>query len=276
MLDIKKSYKWLQRAILFTAIIISIASCSVDRQLAHQYIESPKPNIVIQQPDFIYMLAYNPIKEDTSGLKRYQKDSISFYHSTFLANLEEKKVKESFFSSFEKQFKEYGFNVIPKSSINDTVQTLIISVPQMEMNEYKKTHVDKENLGNKEYYKSFDLNAIQLNTWISLYTSKSDNKRTYFLNDSITDIVDGYFYYDFRSKKVKYRYSSYDIKTKDIYHFMSDMGTLYAQYVYNYYLNRFVDLHRTSSNKRLYIFHYDVNRDKLDEIIGIPWERIKR
>ncbi|MEA3505502.1 MAG: hypothetical protein U9R32_09975, partial [Bacteroidota bacterium] len=224
----------------------------------------------------IYMVSYNPVKEDTAGMKGYQQDSLRFYNSDFLVDLDEEKLKMNFFSAFSDKFKAYGFNVIPELKISDSSQILIVSIPQMELEEYKKEYVDEEIIGNKRYYKNFDLDALSFNTWIALSTSKSDGKRVYFIHDTITDVVDGYFYYDFKKQLVKYRYKSHKMQTDDIYRFMKDMGKLYAQYIYNFYLNRYVDIHRKSDYTRKYLYHYNQPKDKLEFIIGLPWEKVKK
>ena len=271
-----KSKGWLR---LTTLLILSVffISCSVERKLAKEFVEETnKPPVVLKKPKKLYMVSYRETDKDTSGLKSWQIDSIRFYESKYLQHLEQEKLLDNFNDSFYKEMERLGFNVHQGKEVapligKDTVNPIIVSFPQMEMNEYVELYRDRGYVGNRVYYKNLDLDAIDLSTWLKLARHKSDKQKVFFINDSITDYIDGYFYLNRKAGRVKYRYEEHELEKGDIYKFMQDMGKNYAQYVYDYYLNRFIDLNRNKPSPREFLYHYDPVNEEIMLIRQMPW-----
>jgi len=271
-----RSYRFFKWVALFLVAFV-FAGCSVERQLAKKFVEeTEKPPVVLKKPKKFYMVSYRETDEDTTGLKSWQIDSIRFYESKHLQHLEQEKLVNNFNTSFYNEMERLGFDVHQGKEVapligNDTVNPIIISFPQMEMNEYVELFRDRGYVGNRVYYKNLELNGIDLSTWLKLSRHKSDGQKVFFINDSITDYIDGYFYRNRNAGRVKYRYEEHTLEKGDIYKFMQDMGRNYAQYVYDYYLNRFIDLNRDKPQQRQFLYHYDPVNEEIMLIKQMPW-----
>ncbi|MCF8231186.1 MAG: hypothetical protein K9J27_03275 [Bacteroidales bacterium] len=273
--------KGLLKIVAAAVLAVVFVGCSVDRRLAKEFVEeTPKPPVVFKKPDKFYMVSYRETDKDTTGLKSWQVDSIRFYESKYLQHLDEEKLKDNFSQAFDKEMENLGFDVYQGKEVasligNDTVKPIIISFPQMEMNEYMELYRDRGYVGNQVYYKNMELNAIDLNTWLKLARHRTDQQKVFYMQDSITDYIDGYFYRDRKAGKVKYRYEEHILEKGDIYEFMKDMGRNYAQYVYDYYLNRFIDLNRDKAGQRRFLYHYDPVEQKFILINQMPWTEME-
>ncbi|MCF8308237.1 MAG: hypothetical protein K9I68_04425 [Bacteroidales bacterium] len=264
------------------AVLVALfIGCSVERRLAKEFVEeAPKPPVVFKKPQKFYMVSYRKTDKDTTGMKSWQVDSIRFYESKYLQHLDEEQLKDNFSKAFYKELEDLGFDVYQGKEVapligKDTVKPIIVSFPQMEMNEYTELFRDRGYVGDRVYYKNMELNAIDLNTWLKLTRHRTDQQKVFYMQDSITDYIDGYFYRNRKAGKVKYRFEEHKLEKGDIYEFMKDMGRNYAQYVYDYYLNRFIDINRDKTGQRRYLYHYDPVDDDFILIKQMPWTEME-
>lgn len=273
--------KGLLKLAVLAVLSVFFISCSVERRLAKEFVEeTKKPPVVLKKPQKFYMVSYRETDKDTSGLKSWQIDSIRFYESKYLQHLSQEKLVNNFNTAFYNELEHLGFDTYQGKEVasligKDTVNPIIISFPQMEMNEYVELFRDSEYVGNRRYYKNLELNAIDLSTWLKLTRHNNDQQKVFFMNDSITDYVDGFFYRNRKSGKVKYRYNEHTLEKGDIYRFMKDMGKNYAQYVYDYYLNRFIDINRDKTSPREFLYHYDPVEQQIILIRDMPWTEME-
>lgn len=258
-------------------LFAGLTSCSVERKLAKAFIEeTEKPAVVLKKPKKFYMVSYRETGKDTTGMKSWQVDSVRFHESKFLQYLDEEKLRNRFNDSFYNEMSQLGFKVYQGKEVapligNDTVNPLVISFPQMELNEYTELYRDRGMVGNKVFYKSFDLDALYLNTWLKISPHRSKKQNIFFIQDSITDVIDGYFERSRKTQQVKYRYEEHQLEKGDVYRFMSDMGRNYAQYVYDYYLNRFIDGNINKREPRRFMYHYNPKNQEIMLIRKLPW-----
>ncbi|MGM0567388.1 MAG: hypothetical protein ACQESX_11560 [Bacteroidota bacterium] len=276
-----RRYK-LQSLLLPVLALVLFSSCSVERRLAREFVDQQdRPPVILKEPPQFYLVSYKETEQDTSGLKTWQVDSIRYHESEIVQYVNPDSAQKFFFNAFEKQLEKLDFTVYKGNEIaelisNDTLQPLVMRFPQMELEEFTKPYAHEEFIRGKKYYKNFDLDAVNLNSWLQLSRRGVEGSEFYFISDSITDVVDGHFYITERTGKVKFRYKYYDVKTDDIYSFMQDMGRNYAQYVFDHYLNRFVDANRNKSAQREFLYHYDPVEDDFMLIRQLPWIEMQR
>lgn len=272
----------LQHLLLLALGVFLFSSCSVERRLARDFVDQQqRPPVILKEPAQFYLVSYKETEQDTSGLKTWQIDSIRYHESEIVQHVDPDSAQDFFFKAFAKQLEQLNFEVYQGNEIaellsNDTAQPLVMRFPQMELEEFTKPWAHEEFIRGRKYYKNFDLDAVNLNSWLQLSRRGVKGSEFYFVSDSITDVVDGHFYITERTGKVKFRYKYYDVKTEDIYRFMQDMGRNYAQYVFDHYLNRFVKASRNKSTQREFLYHYDPADDNFMLIRQMPWIEMER
>lgn len=258
-------------------LFLIFSGCSIDRRLAKEFVNmEERPPVIIKEPATIYLISYKETDQDTTGLQKWQIDSIRYHESEIVQHIDTDSAGKAFFYAFRRQLEDLNFDVYQGKEIaaildNDTAQPLIMHFPQMEMEEYVQPITHEEYIRGKKYYKNFDLDAVNLNTWLRLSRRGEPQSEYYFITDSITDQVDGHYYRNEESGRIKYRYKYHDVETGDIYRFMEDMGTNYAQYIFDHYLNRFVRMNRNSESARRYLYHYDPSSGDFLLINQQPW-----
>ncbi len=276
-----RRYK-VQSLLLPVLTLVLISSCSVERRLARDFVDQQdRPPVILKEPAQFYLVSYKEAEQDTSGLKTWQVDSIRYHESEIVQHVNSDSAQDFFFNAFKNQLDQLNFTVYQGNEVaellnNDTVQPLVLHFPQMELEEFTKPYAYEEYIRGKKYYKNFDLDAVNFNSWLQLSRRGVDGSEFYFISDSITDVVDGHFYVTEKTGKVKFRYKYHEVKTGDIYRFMQDMGKNYAQYVFDHYLNRFVDANRNKSAKREFLYHYDPADDSFMLIRQLPWIEMQR
>ena len=272
----------LQSLLSAVLALVFFSSCSLERRLARDFVDQQqRPAVILKKPPQFYLVSYKETTQDTAGLQKWQVDSIRYHESEIVQHVNPDSAQDFFFSAFKNQLEQLNFRVFQGNEIarllsNDTARPLVMRFPQMELEEFTKPYAHEEFLRGKKYYKNFDLDAVNLNSWLQLSRRGAEGAEFYFISDSITDVVDGQFYISEKTGKVKFRYKYYDVKTEDIYRFMQDMGRNYAQYVFDHYLNRFVDANRNSSARREFLYHYNPAEDSFMLIRQMPWIEMQR
>ncbi len=275
------SGKGLSGIMILAALLVFASGCSIDRKLAKEFVQSEeRPPVILKQPSAIYMVSYKDTDTDTSGLAKWQIDSVRFHESAIIKNVNPQKFKASFFDAFKNQFSNYGFEFYEGQKLkalfeNDTIHPIVVSFPQMELEEYIQPYSDVGYVKGREYFKNFDLDAVNLNAWLNLSMRGREGQEFYFISDSITDKVRGFYFEDDETRKVRYKYKYRDVDEEDMYRFAQDMGTNYAQYIFDHYMNRFIKRNRNSSAPRRFLYHYDPQSGDFLLIKKLPWIRME-
>lgn len=270
-------YQGVFSLMVIAALSLFLSSCTTDRQLAKQFVfEESRPEVILIKPETIYLVSYKDTEQDTTNLETWQIDSIRYSESKHLKNIDIEKFQRVFFEGFHTQFEAFDFKVyegmdISKVLENDSTRPLVIKFPQMELEEYLLPYSDVSYFKGRKFFKNFELEAVDLNAWISLGRRSVVGSELYFVDDSITDVVDGVYFHDKTSGKVKYKFKYHELSLDNIYHFAADMGKNYAQYIFDHFLNRYVDVNRNKTYKRTYQYHYDPRNEKLMLIDELPW-----
>ncbi len=270
--------KHIQKGLFFVGFLMILSSCSIDRRLAKEFIqETKRPKVFLYMPENIFSVSYRPTLKDTTHLSSQQIDSLRFYESKYIQFLDQEKIKRAYENGFANQLKKYGYHVfinqpIPEEMGSDSLTPLSVTYSQIEFDEYVKKTSDFGFFNRKEYIKYFDIDAINLDSWLKIQRNKQT--ALFFVHDSITDIIDGYFYQKF-SGKVKYRYKKHKMTLDDIYQFIEDVAGNHAQYFFDFFLNNYIEAHRKKDKKRYYQYHYDADHKVIMLIDELPWIKMK-
>ena len=114
-------------------------------------------------------------------------------------------------------------------------------------------------MGSLGYFVKVKVNSIEANTWFELSTvnSSEDKKEVLYHNYSIFDYLDGCFYGTLFSSEVKYEYTIDTLKLNDIYNLAAYLGKLYADYVFDYLMNKEIEKQFAVKTRPPEYLHYN-------------------
>ena len=110
------------------------------------------------------------------------------------------------------------------------------------------------------YSQTFFLNSTRLNAWfeVSAFNNIEDTSSVLFSDDYISDVVKGFFNHSFITDEVKFIYSRRDITKEDVYVFAASFGSLNASYIFDYFLNDYIQRNYHGKHPLKY-YHFDKN-----------------
>lgn len=245
----------INRSFQFLLIIISIVlitACFPEWKMAKAYIASkPDISILVMPTNIVYK--DNLKTSDTAGSKI---ESPGVENSLLLKEISDSIFLTNFTNSLYNEFSQLGFKVYTESDLDSFLflQTpaYIFNIAQIQLEESYKQHEDKEEIDGLVYYKKTDLNALTYNFWFELseLNDGEQNTKLFFVTETITDLMNGYFNKDIYTGKVRYRYKINELDTSVVYDYCKIFGQRYAGYTFDYLMNKNIQEH-WPENKQL-------------------------
>jgi hypothetical protein len=269
--DMLRNHNFMLVLAALLAALIS-KSCSAEKQIASSFVSTPeKPALLITHPGFIYKS--NLKKDQFIGLDAMapeSRDSALFFNSLYLKELDDSVIFENFLSNLMGELVSLGYEVYSQQNLDAFLATkkksYIFDIAQMELEEYILPHKEREVFDDTAvYFKSFDLNAVNMNTWFELAELNPDtqNRVVLYASHYVFDYLKGRFIRNTLTGEVKYRYVQKPMATEDVYKLASVLGKKYAGYLNDYLLNRYIasQLPEGSGPERYY--HFDTKTKRL-------------
>ena len=255
--------------------IIALSSCYPEYKLAKSYIDSnPDISLMILPIDYLYKtnLKTNDLR-DTTGLSDWEIDSVLLANSFFLKDISDSVFLETFINSLIIEFEKLGFTVYTENYIDSFLffQTpaYIFNIAQLELEEHTFEFKDSELIRGTEYFKKLNLNAITINSWIEISTlnAEEEGRKLFFADETIADIVDGYFGENLFTGGVKYNYRIVEMDEEIIYRYCELLGRRYAGYTYDFLMNEYIQQNFPSNKKLRFYMHYNRSNKTLDTTV---------
>lgn len=268
-----KSRRGIYLLLLF-ALALGITSCSPPRRLAKEFVDQDDQISMLLMPtDVVYKLNRKEKQYDLSDtLTSTEKDSVLFYRSDYLQNISDSVFLEIYLNSFIDGLYKYGFEVYTPDYMDSFLRkdsmAYILSVAQIELEEYTRTETAEAYFNNEFFYKEFDLKAVNINTWFELSKVNSDENQVLYASHYVTDEMDGY-YREIYGGKHQFVYDIDTMPVEAVYQLGKYLGKKYADYLYDYLMNQYVNDNLPPDIRPLYLYTYDPLKDK----IRISWER---
>ena len=246
--------------------VLSLVSCYTEQSLGTRFVKKT----AVDRPAvwFIgasYLFVNCDVPEDTAGYPCYLLESVN--DSVFL---------ENYNREFALQLEEYGYKVYTYNEADQffthTGFSLIINIAQLELEEVLDFFTDSEVFDTLEYFETFPVRMLKLNSWIEV--SKVDSalakREVFFGSKSVSDLIEGYFtQHPFRGD-VLYTYKRYDMRPSLIDRFVMQSGKEHARELFDIWMNRYITLNSSESKKvgvyyqeRGY-YHYNPERKRIE------------
>ena len=234
--------------LFFVVFIFSLISCSVERKMAREFVES-KPDISLLVLPLNTVLKSNLKRDaigDTSNMDSRQVDSAAIANSLFLKDISDSAFLETYINSMFDEFERLGITVYDESHLDSFLfiktPAYILSIAQIELEEYYSIQEEAEEFGDFVYHKDLSLNAVSINSWFELMrlNPKEEGHELFYASEEISDFVDGYFSQNIFTGNVQFKYVKREMETDDIYHYCEILGKRYAGYAYDYFMNEYI------------------------------------
>jgi hypothetical protein len=167
------------------------------------------------------------------------------------------------------EFEKLGFTAYTDTNIDSFLffQTpaYVFNIAQLVLEERTIEFEDSELIRGTEYFKKLNINAVTINSWFELSElNNEENRKLFFADETIADIVDGYFGENLITGNVKYNYRIVELDEEIIYRYCELLGRRYAGYTYDYLMNEYIKQNFPSNKKLRFYMHYKRGNNTLD------------
>jgi len=259
--------------VIFGFGLLFLVSCLPEQKVAHDFVKSgPKIRLLVTPPDFLYK--YNHKGEEIEGFDQMtdkEKDSALFYNSVFIQRISDSILLENYINQFIAELRNANFEVFLPEQLDtfllDKTQAYMVTISQIQLDEYNYPLEDKEPINDTVYYKKFNLNAMDFSIWFELSKVNSDKPRKTILYDSESayDSFDGHFIVDPWTNSVRYKYHIDTLSLKDIYGMVGYLGAKHGDYLFDFFMNQWVAFNAPQNQYGTYsYYHFNRKRNMME------------
>lgn len=257
--------------IITIAVFQFLLSCTPEKKIAKKFLEKEKyGSILVISPDVLYMTNLKKHEiENPDSLDQYTLDSLLYYNSKYLQYLSDSTFIEKYVNNLLKEFQNLGFDTYTEEYFDVFLSlespSYILNIAQLELEEDIKTITEDDFSDGWAYHVNIDINTVTVYSWFELSTvnSSEDKKEVLYADHYVSDDVQGYFRESLLFSKVKYEYVIDSLKVDDVYELSTYIGGLYADYVFDYLMNKEIEKQITVKSRLPVYLHYDRIRNKL-------------
>lgn len=272
-LALTRNIKYYYFLSFFSLFFIFFSSCSIEKKLAEGFLKDPPEiNIQLITPDIVYK--FNHKGEKIPGfdtISETLQDSALYVNSMYIQYVDDSIFLEKYVNNFIDELRNLGFRVYLDSSLDSVLsgkpQSYFLNMSQIQLDEYIYPIEDSEMVYDTVYYKSFSLNSVDVSAWLELSKMNAAKPVKTVLYSSFTasDGYNGKFYIDPFTGNVKYNYYIDSLRVKDIYDLAAFSGRKHAAYLFDFFLNQFVDFHMPQGIEMQGYLHYNRSRKTLQQ-----------
>jgi len=256
--------------LFLTAMILK--SCSFEYRATKSFEENiPRLNIMLLMPD--YLIKTNA-KYDVNfdSLDAVQYDSL-IQISRFLNIFEDSSFLNEYKTALKNEFDEVGVNVYFENqwpdfllkyneSKNDLIDFVILDFKQIELEEKLLEEFFSEYIGDLYYNESLIVNALSLNSWVSISILDSNFRKEnlVFFSSTLKDQVDAAFKPKLFSLEADFLYKLDSLNPQDVDNIYNLAAKELTYNSFNYLVNTYMDLIVLREKGRLPDYYSQFNK----------------
>ncbi|HPK04708.1 MAG TPA: hypothetical protein PK908_02315 [Bacteroidales bacterium] len=243
-----------------------LSGCTVERKLAKQFVENRQNTSVLLIPaNFVYK--YNLKTYEVAGeswMDEATLDSVLYYRSLFVQYVSDSVFLETYMNELINGLRKRKLNVYlePDTDVffNATGDKYIVNVAQLMMEETVERVFDPEYDPEYDYIGDIYLNKIVLSSWleISAVTESKPDKSLVYSDLYMNDYFEGRVRYFPFTGRMAYTYNIDSIDINDIYTMAAAAGNRYSGYIFDYFMNRYIERNIPNADDRILYFRYDL------------------
>lgn len=227
-----------------------LSSCLVERQLANEFIsEWTPPALLVMAPDVVLKENLEAEKiNKRKDLTRQEKDSLIFFSSKYLDLVSDSVFLETYVNAFIAELRKQGYLVFVERDLDTFLtyqgrEAYILDMAQVMLEEYVIHHTEEEVFDDTiVYYKKFNLDAVNINSWFELSKMNSQDElpRLLYASHYLQDYLKGRFTRHPLKGDVSFKYQKRPISVEDIYKLSGILGRKYASWVTDFFINEYI------------------------------------
>jgi len=245
-------------------LVLLLAGCSPERNLARQYVKSHTGNGIMVIP-------LNELFKDNLSLRydtiiKYnpdQLDSMAWAQSLFIKRVSDSIFLTLFTNSLIDELTINGYDVYVDGS-SDVFLSLpdpkwVLQIAQLQLNEghsYNYYEVYSEESG-EAYYDSLRINGVSLSSWFEVSRANTDNKQVLFLEGYIQDKIKRGIDLNLLEGTIGLQQNRRAIEMNDIYNMANQLGKKHAELLFDYFINDFIRENIPAGIVNRKYFYYD-------------------
>jgi len=240
----------------------------MERKLGKEFLtQAPEISIEVYTPENLYKFSHKGEKiPGFDSLSGPQQDSALYASSRFIRFVDDSTFLDKYVNAFIDELRGIGFQVFVDSNVDTILRTqpqaYVVNMTQVQLDEYFEPYEDSEQVGDTEFYKSFELNAVDASSWFELnkYNAVKPVKTVLYSSFTASDGFTGNFIMNNFNLNLQYRYKIDSLRLNDIYDLASFSGRRHANYLFDYFMNQYISYHMPEGMEILGYLHYSPSR----------------
>lgn len=259
-------------AIFFLLLAGLLTSCSMERNLARDYVKNHKGEGIMLSPvNFLYKENTGAYIDTSKYPLSSQQDSVAYYSSSYMQFISDSIFLTVFTNSLIDALSDEGFDVTLDESadlfLGSRKPTWILQISQLQLEEDFTPRVvyayDDEDV---EYFQEYRQNLIGLNSWLEVSRLNAENskKQLLFLSGYIEDDANQGVSLEYYEGEFYFRAARDTIQISDIYRMASSSARKHAELLFDYFMNDYIrlNLHNTTGIRKE--MHYDRKLNRIE------------
>lgn len=263
-------------------VIILLAGCSPERNLAREYLNTHTGNGIMIVPSYELFkdnlsVGYNPDIKYSPG----QLDSIAWAQSCFIRQTSDSVFLTRFTNSMINELIHEGFDVYVDGS-SDVFLSLpdpkwVVQIAQLQLNEehvYNYYEMYSVATGEPETHR-VRINQVKLESWLETSRANANNKKVLYLQGYIQDVIKRGINVSLSEASLGMEQNRDSIRMSDVYIMADQLGQKHAELLFDYFMNDYIREKLQVGDAKLRYFYFDRRSKKLKQGSNERFEVVK-
>jgi len=250
--------------LLSISIVFLIAGCSVERNLARQYIKNHTGSGIMIIPQYeLYKdnrtISYDPNIQYTSN----ELDSIAWAQSCYIQHISDSIFLTAFTNSLINELSNQGFDLYTDGSSD-----IFFSLPDPKwMVQIAQLQIDEDHLieyhhlysveDGEPYNEPFRYNQVSLSTWFEVSRANTSNKQVLYLEGYVQDDLHTNVDFDLMEGTIGLLGERDSLEIENIYVFAEQFGEKHGELLFDYFMNDYIRENLPPGIINRQYFHYN-------------------
>jgi hypothetical protein len=256
-------------------IVLLLSGCSVERNLARQYIKKHAGHGIMIVPQYELFkdnltISFDPDIQYTS----FELDSIAWVQSSYIKHISDSIFLSAFSNSLIEELTSQGYDLYLDAS-SDVFFSLpdpkwMIQIAQLQLNEehlivYHRMYSVEDG---EPYDEPYNYNQVSLCTWFEVSRANTANKQVLYLEGYVEDDLNLNIDFDFSEGTIGLLGDRDSLELDNIYTFAGQFGEKHGEMLFDYFMNDYIRENLPPGIIDRQYFHYNRRTKSLKR--GLP------
>ncbi len=276
---------FLQRHIILLLLLplMALTSCSLERELAREYVKNHKGEGVLLLPTDLLYKANPAASIDTTVCKTAaQQDSVAYFTSAYVQFVSDSIFLTLFTNALIDELEKYGYEVTLGQAADEFLGSdnpaWIIQLSQLQLEEdYTSAFAYGYDDFDEEYYQEYRNYTISLNSWteVSRLNTNQGARQLLYLSGYIADspglgVTLQYYHGQFYMQDLRDT-----ISIRNVYQMAEASGRKHAELLFDYFINDYIRRNYKDSDSPRKEMHYDPRFQRIGQGLYEKFELLR-